>query len=71
MNGVYKIYPNTTSSNRFHIQGQRLRIGDGAWTAPGSFPGDIMEVVWYKRALTSNEQSRVNSYLAIKNGVTL
>ncbi|GGH20772.1 hypothetical protein FAZ19_15500 [Sphingobacterium alkalisoli] len=71
VNGVYKIYPNTSSSNRFHIQGQRLRVGDGAWTAPGPFPGDIMEVVWYKRPLTANEQSRVNSYLALKNGATL
>jgi len=71
MNGIYKTYPNTTSSNRFHFQGQRLRIGDGAWSATGSFPGDIMEVVWYKRPLTANEQSRVNSYLAVKNGTTL
>lgn len=71
VNGVYKTYPNSTSTNRFHIQGQRLRIGDGAWTAPGPFPGDIMEVVWYKRPLTAIEQSRVNSYLAIKNGATL
>lgn len=70
MNGVYKTYPSTTSSNRFHLYGQRLRIGDGAWTASGPFPGDIMEVIWYKRALTANEQSRVNTYLAVKNGVT-
>src|SRR3546814_4591203 len=30
-----------------------------------------MEVVWYNRTLTPNEQSRVNTYLAVKNGVTL
>jgi len=71
VNGIYKTYPSTVSTNRFHIQGQRLRIGDGDWTAPGPFPGDIMEVVWYKRPLTANEQSRVNSYLALKNGATL
>jgi hypothetical protein len=34
------------------------------------FLGDIMEVAWYNRTLTANEQSRVNSYLAVKNGVT-
>ena len=66
----YKTYP-YTGTNRFHFIGQHLRIGDGAWSAPGTFPGDIMEVVWYKRPLTAIEQSRVNSYLAIKNGTTL
>lgn len=71
VNGIYKTYPNTSSSNSFHFNGQHLRIGYGQWSAPGAFPGDIMEVIWYKRPLTSNEQSRVNSYLAIKNGSTL
>ncbi|SFO36169.1 hypothetical protein SAMN05421741_1435 [Paenimyroides ummariense] len=71
MNGVYKTYPSTASSNRFHLYGQRLRIGQGTWSAAGPFPGDIMEVIWYKRPLTANEQSRVNTYLAVKNGVTL
>ncbi|WLD23723.1 hypothetical protein NU10_13600 [Flavobacterium dauae] len=71
MNGVYKTYPNTDSGNRFHFNGQHLRIGDGAWSAPGPFPGDIMEVIWYKRPLTATEQSRVNSYLAMKNGASL
>ncbi len=70
VNGVYKTYPSTASNNRFHLYGQRLRIGHGAWSAAGPFPGDIMEVIWYKRTLTTNEQSRVNTYLAVKNGVT-
>jgi hypothetical protein len=46
-------------------------LGYGTWDSPGAFPGDIMEVIWYKRALSANDQSRVNSYLAIRNGVTL
>lgn len=71
MNGIYKTYPSTDTGNRFHLYGQRLVIGYGDWTATGAFPGDIMEVIWYKRPLTANEQSRVNSYLAIKNGTTL
>lgn len=70
MNGIYKTYP-YTGTNRFHFNGQHLRIGEGDWSASGAFPGDIMEVIWYKRALSANEQSRVNSYLAIKNGTTL
>lgn len=70
LNGAYE----TTSfnnSNKFQIYGRNLRVGHAGWDAAGAFPGDIMEVIWYKRTLTANEQSRINSYLAIKNGVTL
>src|SRR5690606_3578886 len=67
---VYETTP-YTGTNRFQIYGTNLRVGHAGWDAPGAFPGDIMEVVWYNRLLTSNEQSRVNSYLAIKNGTTL
>jgi hypothetical protein len=69
LNGSYETTPYT--SNRFQIYGRNLRIGHAGWDASGAFPGDIMEVAWYKRTLTANEQSRVNSYLAVKNGVTL
>ncbi|MBE8722087.1 thrombospondin type 3 repeat-containing protein [Sphingobacterium pedocola] len=70
LNGVYETTP-YTGTNRFQIYGINLRVGHAGWDAPGAFPGDIMEVVWYNRLLTSNEQSRVNSYLAVKNGTTL
>ena len=71
--GLNGTYATTTfgGSNRFQLVGKRLRIGHSGWTHGGTFPGDIMEVVWYNRTLTSNEQSRVNTYLAVKNGVTL
>lgn len=62
---------NWSAGNYFHVLGQRLFLGYGTWDLSGAFPGDIMEVAWYKRALTADEQARVNSYLAIKNGVTL
>lgn len=71
LNGNYQLKNDFTSGNRFQFTSNRLRIGHGDWTANGPFPGDIMEVIWYKRALTTNEQSRVNSYLALKNGTTL
>src|SRR5690606_18245840 len=70
LNGVYETTP-YTGTNRFQIYGINLRVGHAGWDAPGPFPGDIMEVVWYNRLLTPNEQSRVNSYLAVKNGTTL
>jgi hypothetical protein len=51
--------------------GCELYIGQGSWNLSGAFPGDIMEVIYYTKALSPTEQLRVNSYLAIKNGVTL
>ena len=71
LNGSYESFSGFASANKFQIYGRNLRIGQAGWDAPGAFPGDIMEIVWYNRTLTANEQSRVNSYLAIKNGVTL
>lgn len=71
--GLNGTYETTTfgGTNRFQLVGKQLRIGDSGWTHGGPFPGDIMELVWYNRLLTPNEQSRINSYLAIKNGTTL
>ncbi len=71
LDGTYENFNLGTTTNTFNVLGQRLRIGHAGWESSGPFPGEIMEVVWYKRALTPNEQSRVNSYLAVKNGATL
>lgn len=70
LNGAYET-TTFTNTNKFQIYGRNLRVGHAGWDAPGAFPGDIMEVIWYKRTLTANEQSRINTYLAVKNGVTL
>ncbi|MFD2034655.1 hypothetical protein ACFSKL_07645 [Belliella marina] len=71
LNGAYEGFT-YNNSNLFQFNGPYLRVGYSTFgTGAGVFPGDIMEVIWYSRALTPNEQSRVNSYLAIKNGVTL
>lgn len=71
--GLNGTYETTTfnNTNKFQLYGRNLRVGHAGWDAAGAFPGDIMEVIWYKRTLTANEQTRVNSYLAVKNGVTL
>lgn len=71
LNGTYESFSGFAAANKFQIFGSNLRLGYATWNVSGAFPGDIMEVVWYNRTLTANEQSRVNSYLAIKNGVTL
>ncbi|MEI3789381.1 MULTISPECIES: hypothetical protein [unclassified Chryseobacterium] len=71
LDGNYEVFNLGSTTNTFNVLGKHLRIGYAGWDSPGAFPGDIMEVLWYKRALTPNEQSRVNSYLAVKNGTTL
>ena len=43
----------------------------GNWGNGGYFSGKIAEVVFYNRALDSTERLKVNSYLALKYGITL
>ncbi|MPS63459.1 hypothetical protein [Chryseobacterium sp.] len=71
LDGIYESFNLGTTTNTFNVLGKHLKIGYATWDVNGAFPGDIMEVLWFKRALTTNEQSRVNSYLAVKNGTTL
>jgi len=71
LNGSYESFSGFGATNKFQIYGTNLRLGYATWDVSGDFPGDIMEIAWYNRTLTANEQSRVNSYLAVKNGVTL
>ncbi|WP_185287725.1 hypothetical protein [Chryseobacterium lactis] len=70
LNGSYQAFSGFAAANKFQIYGTNLRLGYATWDVSGAFPGDVMEVAWYNRTLTANEQSRVNTYLAIKNGVT-
>jgi len=70
MNGTYQIF-NSPVGNYYHVFGQYFSIGYGTWSSPGAFPGDIMEVIWFNKALTAAEQLQISSYLAIKNGVHL
>jgi len=60
----------STVSGTIGTWGPYLLVGYGTWNLNGAFPGDIMEVIWYNKTLTTNESDRINSYLAIKNGVT-
>jgi hypothetical protein len=52
------------------IIGPHLKIGYSAYNTL-AFSGDIQEVIWYKSALSALNVSKVNSYMAIKYGVTL
>ncbi|REC44237.1 hypothetical protein DRF67_18080 [Chryseobacterium pennipullorum] len=76
LNGTYENFSGFAANNTFQLVSDNLRIGHSSWSTgspaiAGAFPGDIMELLWFNRLLTTNEQSRVNSYLAVKNGTTL
>ena len=51
--------------------GDILTIGYGTWNVNGAFPGDIQEVVWYNTNLTDIQRRQVQSYLALKYGISL
>ncbi|GEM_PF-780243 len=44
---------------------------DGTATPANYFDGDIAEFIYYERKLTASERKQVESYLAIKFGITL
>jgi len=71
LDGTYESFNLGSTTNTFNVLGKHLKIGYADWESIGAFPGEIMEILWFKRALTPDEQSRVNSYLAVKNGTTL
>lgn len=68
MDGNYNTSTMTTGGG---MRGDVLMIGYGNATVVGALPGDLQEVIWYKRALNSSEIKQVESYLAIKHGITL
>ena len=59
------------SAGTFGMNGTRLNIGYGTWVINGAFPGDIQEVIWYRTSLNTTERQKIQSYLALKYGVTL
>ncbi len=53
------------------ITGDVLMIGYASAAPAGAIPGDLQEVIWYKQTLTATEIKQVETYLAIKHGITL
>ncbi|MCH2044983.1 MAG: PA14 domain-containing protein, partial [Saprospiraceae bacterium] len=58
-------------NNTVSFQGEDNIMYIGSDDGPNEHQGDIAEVVIYTKPLTNNERIRVNSYLAIKYGLTL
>lgn len=61
----------TTYSGTMGTVGPYLNVGYGSWDGGGPFPGDIMEVIWYSKALSVIERNQIASYLSIKYGTSL
>ncbi len=58
-------------STAFNTFMQRLYVGGNIESATLNYTGRMNEIIHYPWALSANEQQRINSYLAIKWGVTL
>lgn len=67
-NGVEQTFG---SMGTFGMNGTRLNIGYGTWNINGAFDGDIQEVIWYRASLAPTDRQKIQSYLALKYGVTL
>ena len=68
-NGTYKTSSNVTDDGA-HV-GSQLTLGSRGIYDSEYSPASLAEVILYKRQLTTNELDRVQSYLAIKYGITL
>jgi|GEM_PF-3128339 len=53
------------------INDHKLAIGRSSYSSSDYFTGQIAEVIYFHDTLSTTERSRVNSYLAIKYGITL
>jgi hypothetical protein len=73
MNGIQYT---TAVSGHHQSYGWYYTIGYGSYNDPssagrGPFPGDIQEVIWYQGTLSALETQKVESYLALKYGISL
>ena len=69
LDGVIDVL-NTGAPNT-NMAGPVIRIGRHATTTNGGIDGDIAEMIVYDVALTNSNRRRVETYLAIKYGITL
>lgn len=69
--GVDGDYRTTTITAGGGMRGDILMIGYGNLTVVGALPGDLQEVIWYKRSLNTTERKQVETYLSLKHGITL
>lgn len=53
------------------MRGDILMIGYGNLAPNGALPGDLQEVIWYKKTLSATESKQVETYLSLKHGITM
>ena len=63
-------YSTTTFTAGGGMTGDILMIGYGNLTVSGALPGDLQEVIWYKKSLSATERKQVETYLCLKHGIT-
>ncbi|MFT6423043.1 MAG: hypothetical protein ACJA2K_001780, partial [Thalassolituus sp.] len=68
LNGEEYTYTSQYSSI---TRGDNLLVGYGRKDSGDAFQGDIMEVIWYTKSLTTAERLQVSSYLSLKYGIDL
>ena len=61
----------TSGDDSGNLTGPSLRIGRHATTTNGGLNGDLAEVIMYNNFPTTTQRQQIESYLAIKYGVTL
>src|SRR5690606_6814896 len=61
----------TTSGPTTNMTAPNLRIGRHSVLSPGGLNGYFVEIVAYDRELGNQDRQRVESYLALKYGITL
>lgn len=69
--GMDGVYTTSAIGSGGGMTGANLLVGYGSGTINGALPGDLQEVIWYKRNLSATEIKQVETYLALKHGVTL
>lgn len=61
----------TSSDDNGSLNADRIRIGRHSTNTNGGLNGDLAEVIVYNTNLSATERSKVESYLAIKYGITI
>ena len=59
-----------TGTGAYNFTTNNLRIGNRDVSSDAAFDGDISEIIVYNRQLNPTELQQVNSYLALKYGIT-
>jgi hypothetical protein len=61
----------TSGGDSENITGPTIRLGRHATTTNGGLNGDLAEAIIYDANLTATDRNRIESYLALKYGITL